>query len=253
MASEHIELMELLKAYLLEELPHENAEAVELRYFQDRTFLYRVQAAEGALIKDYLDGRLAGPRRARFEARYLTVPELRAQVESARLACAAVARPVRLGVRWQYLPAAAVVVLVVLGGGVLVSRRGQAPVPAVLKNAASPAVLVALSPGLVKGSQSTAEFTLPPAGGSVRFVLDLPGRNSTADYAVHAALVEADGQRRRVWETRQPVRSVASGTGQSLSVDADSAAFTTGDYVLEIAALDGRVQETYTFRAYRAR
>jgi hypothetical protein len=243
-------LMELLQAYLLNELPEENAEAVELKYFRDRTFLCRVEEAESALIEDYLDGRLTPARRRTFEERYLEAPELSARVEAVRSRRRAVDAAPRWAGMGHYTPALAMALLLVTASGVWLAHRpaGQ-PVPAQPVEPVVAAIVVPLSPGLVKGSGTAAEFAIPSAGNRVALTLEVPGARMEQDYSVRVFLVNADGQKRLVWANPQPVRPVSGPQGQTLRVEVEAKLFTAGDYIVEAASRDGQIRETYVCRA----
>src|SRR5687768_13132328 len=73
-----------LTRYLLGELPEEEQTRLEEEYFNSPDALEKLAAAEDELIDDYVDGRLEGDRRKRFEQRLATSPERWQRVEFAR-------------------------------------------------------------------------------------------------------------------------------------------------------------------------
>ena len=75
---------EAVRSYLLGTLEEGEAASVEEKYFTDRNFFLFVQGVETALIEDYLSGRLAPSVKGHFEARYLSIPDLRQRVEEVR-------------------------------------------------------------------------------------------------------------------------------------------------------------------------
>jgi len=67
-------------AYLLEELPPEEAERFEEECFAAEDWPGELAAVEGELIEDYLRGELTPERRRRFETQYLTTAARRERV-----------------------------------------------------------------------------------------------------------------------------------------------------------------------------
>lgn len=67
-------------AYLLGEMPEEEAEALEAAVFEEDQVHEALRSWEVALIGDFLDEALAPERRARFEAKYLAHPAQRERV-----------------------------------------------------------------------------------------------------------------------------------------------------------------------------
>jgi hypothetical protein len=255
MPAEHTELMEILQAYLLDELPEHRAEAVEREYFHNRALLGRVREAEARLIEDYLDRRLSNVRMTRFEERCQSVPGLRDQVEAAREARGSAPAQRRREAVWRYAPALAILLLMA-SSLVWYSQRPATPQPMVVTKTvppSAPAVVVALSPGVVMGSQAGAAFTVPPPGAVVRLELELPGLRQPMDYSVRIFEIQADGGRRLAWTNKAVVSPVVTSEGESLDVDVESGAFAGGDYVVEAAGADGHVRETYLVRANRVR
>jgi hypothetical protein len=77
--------------------------------------------------------------------------------------------------------------------------------------------------------------------------LELPGRKSPVDCRVALAVIAADGSRRTAW-TSPPLQSGRAGTSQEVSVELDSRLLLLGNYVAEVATVEGAVLETYAFR-----
>src|SRR5947207_1644652 len=73
-----------MRAYLLGQLPDDQAAALEEEYFVNRAFFLKVQSEEATLIADYLDGTLSPAEKLSFESRYLRIPELQCRVEEIR-------------------------------------------------------------------------------------------------------------------------------------------------------------------------
>jgi hypothetical protein len=65
---------EVLFAYLLQQLPSEQIDELEKRFFEDDTFTAELLDAEDALMNSYLSGKLEEPQKSRFEEIYLGNP-----------------------------------------------------------------------------------------------------------------------------------------------------------------------------------
>src|SRR5262245_53902627 len=74
----------LLTRYLLGDLSPAQQDSLEEKFFTENDLFIELLDAEDQLIGDYLDGRLSTDDRERFERRFLTLPELRSEVEIAR-------------------------------------------------------------------------------------------------------------------------------------------------------------------------
>jgi hypothetical protein len=74
----------LLRRYLLGQLPEAEQEALESQFFADAERLDEVWALENQLIDEYVRERLAQPERAQFEQSYLVSPRHRERVALAR-------------------------------------------------------------------------------------------------------------------------------------------------------------------------
>src|SRR5262245_27703344 len=67
--------------YLLGELSTEEQVEMETEYFSDPEKFNLLQTIENDLIEGYVSGKLANGMRARFEARYMSIPARREQVQ----------------------------------------------------------------------------------------------------------------------------------------------------------------------------
>lgn len=74
-----------LREYLLGGLSAPERDAIAGQYFESDSFFEQVEAAEDELIESYLRNELTARDHARFESRFLTVPEQRNRVEQARV------------------------------------------------------------------------------------------------------------------------------------------------------------------------
>jgi len=246
---------ESVRAYLLGTLQSRDASDLEMSYFTDPDRLHWIRGIEEELIEDYLRRRLSTEDTKRFEARYLNVPALRMKLEEVRARLRPAPRQSWLSM-WPPLRLAVMsaCVLAMAGGAWFYLRHPAVPlVSAVHAPANSPASIVPnidipLSPGVRMGAGAKeSEVSIPPGGAKVSFTLELPGRTRPLDCSVRFLSVNPDGSRRPVW-TSPALRSQATPTGGSLTVTPDSSALPPADYMIEVAATDGTVLETYVVR-----
>lgn len=249
MSREHIS-SEPVRSYLLGILDESSAASIEERYFTDRGFFLNVQAAETALIEDYLAGRLAPSIKERFESRYLSVPDLHRRLDEVRERQVP-ARVVVGQIRYARLRLVAAALLVCLGGAAFWLFRDRMRFDSLPASTGSRPVLatISLSPGLLKDQATrSTQLSALPARGDVRLVLDLPGQTARIVCSAQVSVVTADGTWKRVWSTPQPIWSTPSQGGQELALILDASLLGRGDYLVEVAGTDKQVQETYSFR-----
>jgi hypothetical protein len=237
-----------VRSYLLGTLEEGSAASIEERYFIDRSFFLFVQAVETALIKDYLAGLLAPSVQKRFEARYLQVPDLRRRLEEVRGQV-----PARIATRhfrYARLRFVMATLLVCSCGAAFWLYRDRLRFDSLPKSAGARPVLatISLSPGLLKGPDRPAELGELSASGQVALVLDLPGQANQIFLSAQVSVASADARWKRVWSTPQPVLSTPSNGGQQLGLALDASLLRRGDYQVEVARMDGQVQEVYFFR-----
>jgi anti-sigma factor RsiW len=72
---------ERMVQYLLGELPQDQAELLEERYFQDGEYFEQLQALENELIRDFVNGEMAPGLRDSFEKRYRSSRDLAKKIE----------------------------------------------------------------------------------------------------------------------------------------------------------------------------
>jgi hypothetical protein len=82
-----------LVRYLMGELPAEEEQGLEERYFQDDALFSELLAVEGELIEQYLRGRLSPDEHRRFESVWLASPARRQRLELTRTVLASVSEP----------------------------------------------------------------------------------------------------------------------------------------------------------------
>lgn len=234
---------ERIIAYLLEELPEEEAERFEDECFAGESWPEQIQLAEEDLIDEYLRGGLTPERRRRFEENYLTTD---ARVERVRMAAALLRHvdsqasatteettaaetvPPEDGVRTSWLgalwgvrspvPRAALsfaLLLVVAAGAYVVYR--------LINNSNRTVVLVALTPNSAERGKGGAEPTkvkLPPDAGALRVSLALPEGTQPAlryraeleDREGKASSLQAEGADARTVTVSIPATRLAPGT-----------------------------------------
>lgn len=238
---------EPVRAYLLGTLEENSAASVEERYFTDREFFLFVQSVETALIDDYLSGRLPPSVKAQFEARYLSVPDLRRRLEEVRKRRTSVNRRRMFGPRSLRIAA---MVLMCVGGAIfwfyrdyLRFERLQAP------PLARPVVAtLALIPGVSKGDGAGIPTFGLRSEGFVQLELELPGQREQMICSVQVSIILPDGVSQRVWFSPQLIWSYPIRGGQRTTLMLDASLLHRGDYLVELVGADTRVRETYVFR-----
>ncbi len=73
---------DLLKRYLLGQLPEEEMQSIELQYLTDESFFDELLNAETELITQYQSGRLSPEEHEQFESCFLRSAERRNRVEA---------------------------------------------------------------------------------------------------------------------------------------------------------------------------
>jgi methionine-rich copper-binding protein CopC len=253
---------ERIIAYLLGELPEEEAERFEDECFAGESWPAEINLVEEDLIDDYLRRELAPERRQRFEENYLTTD---ARVERVRTASALlrhvdghavatdvteVAPPAKenkrgawLGALWggrlSATPAAfAVAMLVVVAVGAYFALRFTAPSDRAV-------VMVALTPSSADrgGGAEIKKVKLPADAGALKASLMLPeGHTPSARYRV-----ELEDDRGRIQSL-----DAAGQDAQSVSVVLPAALLARGQYALRLftvsaEGVEQRVRGSYLF------
>lgn len=236
-----------LVRYLLGDLPTEVAERIEERYFCDKRFFEHVGAIESDLIRSA--NKLSARDRILFEKKYLTVPALRAKVESVRHSQVVENQPPhveRSASIWRFLrkpsyavPAFAGVLFIATVAywsthekpSSTATARVESGTGAGEKMPVGSIVAMTLPPGLLKGGQSQAHvIKLTPNTGRVEITLLLSGS--------HPAATHADAELLRVEATRRvsvlivndiPVDLLGSDSAVRLSLYATR--LSPGDYL----------------------
>jgi hypothetical protein len=228
---------------------HDAAE-IEERYFTDKAFFRELLAVEDSLIGDYLEDRLSLADKKLFEARYLAVPLLQQ-----KLAAASELRGLRKARKplfwgWRQFATAAAVALIAV---VLPLNRSR-PDPsretaARIRRVESPnSIPLSLSPGVLKAAGRENVLTIPSGTTPVQLELELPGVAHPVACAVRLYLIGPVGDQAVVWSSATPLLSNPRAGGQNLTFLVDVAVLLRGDYVIEVASIEGQVRETYSFR-----
>jgi hypothetical protein len=234
-----------VKSYLLGTLPDDQASAVEERYFTDPAFFNEIRSIEIDLICQFLDQELAEEDQEQFERRYLKVPKLKKLVEEVRERRGAIVQS-RL-TPWMVSLAAALVCIAIIG--LVVLRKGLAP-PVQKEAVETPphGISLFLQPGVTMGAGSeTKRLTLPSQVQPVSLVAELPGQTVSADYVARVFSIGQGGGRNNIFTSGQ-IRSEPRTGGQQLTVKLSSTDLRSGDYIMELQSVAGKVSETYLFR-----
>jgi len=250
------------RRYLLGQVDAPTADAFEEALFRDDQTLEQGEAAEEALIEDYLGGRLSGEDRARFEQHYLAAPRHRIRVETVRRLIAAAPRQPR----WRSvsilvpLAAAATVILALGMWWVYSSRRPpddvqtriSAPTPRD-RNLAAPkpprVFATSLSPITLRSAAAAAVVEIPDGTDivSLRLLGDAARLTAAAARAV-IRTVAGDA----VWQGDASVTDLPGGS--IARVDVPASVLRPDDYIVELrigpAAADHEVYR-YVLRMRR--
>ena len=221
---------EQARQYLLGALGPDEQARVEQQYFVDDSRFDDLQAAEEALIDEYLHAELAGDDRARFQSHFLASPERKRRVDVAAAvraaARSAMPSPHRRRGVWQWLPAAAAVAAIAIGGwAVLRQIRTQAELDALrlerqalaAPSIASPPIglpipagstlAVALRLDATRGAASAHPVQLLPDTEWVHFVVDVTEERASTFSLVFRG---PDGVPIRRWDDVQAGREAGA-------------------------------------------
>lgn len=277
---------ERMVRYLLGELPEEERDQLEERFFEDEDYFARLAEAEHQLIDRFLRGALTGEDRARFERTYLNEPKRRERVEFARsLRARLVAESgrSRMGLRaaWQEFlaslePAARYALagsaaMLVLGGSWLawenVRLRGQIALTRENMNArivdltakseeqrarlarlesGSAAASFLLAPGLLRGAESK-RLAIPADAQTVRFQLLAEPVSGASSYRASVRTPEGT----EVW-SEGSLKAQAADSGSIVGLNVPAGLVATGEYVIRLEAQTARGAvslESYSFSA----
>lgn len=216
---------QLARRYLLGLLADAERDAVEARLFDSPDFLLLVEAVEGELMDEYVDGSLPAVERKRWEA-YLTAhPESRERLQFARVLHGhfAAKRP-----RWKgYLPVLAIAAAL-LAGIFMWERRENSPVPG-----KQPVVFaMALNPGTLRFASERAQvMTIPPSAEIVRIDFRSAGAvKATVRLIDTGNAVWTGDAKQGVAELRAPIL----GNGDYVATTFDAAGEELADYTFRV-------------------
>lgn len=239
-----------LKKYLLRALSHEDAEAIEHRYFTNTLFFNELRQAEIELICDYLDNRLNESERKQFENHYMRVPTLSKLVAEVDAQRTIVGRAAWRR-RWLIGGALTAGCAVILGFAIILHYRpktASVPVQSASVGQFPAGVGLVLTPGISKGAgQPTPALTLPDVAQPVFLAAQLPGQVSSAVYTVRLLNVDVEGAHKTIWSARD-IRSTPQNGIQEVRIELPSTAITPGDYILELEMVNRSIRESYVFR-----
>jgi anti-sigma factor RsiW len=218
---------QLVRRYLLGLLADAEREAVEERLFDSPDFLPLVEAVEGELMDEYVDGSLPAADRKRWEAYLSAHPESRDRLQFARALHGhfAAKRPA-----WKRLLPVLAIAAALLVAILLWERRETSPAPG-----KQPVVFaMVLNPGTLRSAgEQSQTMTIPPAAEIVRIDFRSPG-------AVKAVVRLIDTGN-AVW-TGEAKQGVAELRAPMLA---------NGDYVATTFDAAGEELADYTFRVRR--
>lgn len=220
-----------LRAYLLGQLPEDDAAKVEEQALQDDDFFQTLRSIEDDLFDEHARNRLSGADRERFLERYSGQPQRAAFARA--LAARTSSGRVLLFSPYRWVAGLAAAAVLVLAVGTLVMRReaaqpGTAPAgrPSTQAVAApsAPPVVVALALGTSRAAGSATPVTVPKDAASV----DLRIRLDPADRFDRYALELRSAGDTVVWhadDARAATENgelVVHGTVPAASLDAGS-------------------------------
>jgi hypothetical protein len=175
------------RAYLLGATAEADGQSLEVEYFESATALESVEAAEEALIEEYLSGRLTPDDRRRFEEYYLASPVHRRRVEMIRRLSAGKSPVVTRRPSRTYVPllAAAAVLVLIAGAATWFSLRAPRDEAAQTTQAVPPPPSAtvparrvldwALSPIALRSASESPALVVPAGTDVVRLRLDADG------------------------------------------------------------------------------
>jgi len=253
-----MEERERLVAYLLGELPEEEQHRLEREYLADDDAYEQLLVVEDELAYDYLEGRLSGDRRSRFESAIGATERGKNNLEFARsvlIALRASRAPAERPQRYWAAALAAALALAILPVWLafrvasltgqlerLQAENGrpavQSPVPTELR--------FLLTPGLARSEGGPPRLELSAQADLIRFELVTPPGAPSGDYVV---TIQAAAGGAQVWSQS------AALSGRTLAVTAPAKLFAAGEYGVAVRRLTAGEQSpdlaTYSFRLAR--
>ncbi|HVG18873.1 MAG TPA: hypothetical protein VNI02_07445 [Blastocatellia bacterium] len=233
---------ELFRRYLLGLLEQEEEYQFEERLLSDTEYFEELLMAEDELVDDYIDGTLSEREREKFEHYFLATPERQQKLNFARalkrhVTVAELTRsphaaekdsrlifwkrfiPARPGAKRPMLAFSfAVLLIVILGGSWLIVKNLRPQ-----NRAGANAIVVNLSPGLLRGAGEIRRVDITPDVSTVRLHLELV----RDDYQSYRAVVQT-GEGDEVYvadkltpETLAAVRAVTFDLPAELLVSGD--------------------------------
>jgi hypothetical protein len=244
-----------LTSYLLGELSTEDESTLELEYLRDDDAFDRLVVVEDELAYDYVEGRLNGARRERFERTIGATERGRSNVEFARallgaLRASQVAERRMIPRFWAAAIAAAILLAAPFTWLSLEVRRLRGELATVKATPTAPAatpapapleVAMLLTPGRTRSNGATPRLEIASGVDRVRLELVAPSGAAAGDAAI--AIRGESG-------ADLFSRSV-SRTGPAWVAEVPAAIFVPGDYQVSVSTLTGSEMASYFFRVVR--
>jgi len=232
-----------IRRYLLGQATDLEQQQAEELLLMDETGRRQIAIVEDELIEEYLAGELSGDELSSFESHFMAPPSRRENLRVARAlrryidehANAAVPAPIRRAT-WFAIPrfalAASVLVIAAAAWFGVRSRNNHVqtaagPAPAPAATAAPQAVVIALTPGLLRSGGAEPVLKTRPEAASIEFDLQLPP--DAAGFAGYsAALSTVEG--REVWRQAELRRD-----GNTVKISVPTSSLARGDWRIALA------------------
>jgi hypothetical protein len=218
--------------------------AFEDAMFRDPSVMERAEAAEEALIEDYLNAQLSEHDRARFERHFLTAPHRRRRVDAVRRLLATAKRERSIQRPPVWLATAAALVLLAGTWWFYASRRGMTPhAPAAAARSApgadrhlpdfpppTPRIFAtSLSPISVRGADESSVIVIPE--GTDLVLLRLNGEGEPARAVARARVRTVGGD--VVWQADAVIDATLP-AGAVARIDVPASVLRPDDYIVEL-------------------
>jgi hypothetical protein len=250
----------LARRYLLGQAEESAAAAFEDAIVRDAGALDRAEAAEDALIEDYVSGRLSAHEHGWFERHYLTAPHHRVRMETVRRLMFASRARAREHSYGAWLAAAAALVIAAGIGWIYLSRvpqvapetqttasRSDAPArDRNLPNPAAPPVRVfatSLSPITLRSGEGAPALVIPEGTDVVTLRLNGEGARPLGDAAravVRTVAGETVWQGEAVTDGNLPPEAVAR-------IAVPASVLRPNDYIVELRTGPAAERELYRY------
>ena len=246
--------------YVLDDLPANERELVEERYFKDDDYYEALLAIEAETVRDWVAGALPAARALRFEARLKQDAKLRERVSMVEVVsgrwrsepAAKSRRPVFLPLRlnWMRVALAGVAALLVGALGLIVQRASNridllqtrfdaAQRPIVVDRSGPFNPTFSLSAGETRGRDARSPLYIPPEASAVKLQLFIPEH----DTPVRIVLRRADSSA-ETW-------SISRDNLGKVEIEIPAGLLNRGDYELRALTSSGQEIDSWAFRIMR--